>query len=277
MVKQLDKLHVVSVFQFNSYKSYFNAWVESQSNHGHGEYRRLSLALNVSTTLVSQVFKGEKDLSLELACDMAEYLHLNEEESDYLVLLVEFSKAGSDKLRTKFLKQIKNKQNEAKKLENRLKKDHVLNEEAKSIYCSSWSYPAIRMVCHLPGYNSAAEISERLKLPKNHVIKCLDFLFKNEILIQKDNNIEIGPAHIYLPTSSHLANRVHVNWRQLAFQKMQIPIEDNFFYSGNYALSKQVAHEIRLLLPEFIDGVLKKVKPSPSETTYCLNLDYFEF
>lgn len=268
---------MISIFQFDSYKEFFNSWVNSQPHNGHGEYRRLALALNISTTMISQIFNGEKDLSLELTCEMCEYLHLNEAEADYMLLLVEHNKAGSEKLRAKFIKQIKNKQNEAKKLENRLKKDYALDESSKLIYFSSWIYPAIRILCDIPHLNSAAKIAERLQIPKNHALKCIDFLIKNKLVIEKNSGFSIGPAHIYLPATDPLATRDHVNWRQLAFQKMQILNEDHFFYSGNYALSKEVSHEIRLMLPDLIEGVLKKVKPSTSETTCCLNIDYFEF
>jgi uncharacterized protein (TIGR02147 family) len=128
---------MVSIYQFDSYKTYFNSWVEQQPKKGHGEYRRLSLALNVSTTMVSQIFNSEKDLSLEMACEMAEYLLLNDEEADYFLLLVEYSKAGSAKLRSRLQKQIKDRQEKAKKLENRLKNVTVLDIHAKQIYYSS--------------------------------------------------------------------------------------------------------------------------------------------
>jgi plasmid maintenance system antidote protein VapI len=268
---------MVSIYQFDSYKKFFTTWVSEQSNRGHGEYRRLALALRVSTTLVSQIFNGQKDLSLELACELADYLHLNENESEYLLLLVEYSKAGSEKLKTRFLKQIRNKQNEAKKLSNRLKEDHTLDEASKVIYFSSWVYPAIRILCDLPEYNSATEIAERLQLPRNHVQKCLDFMIQNNIVTEHDKILAIGPAHIYLPPTDSLSPRDHANWRSLSYQKMQIYNEDHFYYSGQYALSKEVLREIRALLPDFIENILKKVKPSPSETTCCINLDFFEF
>ena len=249
----------------------------AQANRGHGEYRRLALSLRVSTTLISQVFNGQKDLSLELACELADYLHLNENESEYLLLLVEYSKAGSEKLKSRFLKQIKNKQNEAKKLATRLKQDYTLDEASKVVYFSSWVYPAIRILCDLPEYNSAIEIAERLQLPRNHVQKCLDFLIQNDIVTENGKTLGIGPAHIYMPPTDPLSPRDHANWRSLSYQKMQIYNEDQFFYSGQYALSKEVLREIRTLLPDFIENILKKVKPSASETTCCVNLDFFEF
>ncbi len=268
---------MVSIYQFDSYKKYFNSWVAQQPKNGHGEYRRLALALNVSTTMVSQIFNSEKDLSLEMACEMTEYLIFNDDEADYFILLVELSKAGSVKLKARLGKQIKDRQEKAKKLENRLKNVTTLDDSAKQIYYSSWIYPAIRMLVDIPEINNVDQISQRLFLPKNQIIKALDYLLKHQIVIQKGQKLSMGPAHIYLAPTDPLATRQLHNWRQLAFQKMNMNHEENFFYTGQYALSKEVALEIRKQLPDFIEGILKQVKPSKSETVQCLNIDYFEY
>lgn len=268
---------MVSIYQFDSYKKYFNSWVSQQPKKGHGEYRRLSLALSVSTTMVSQIFNSEKDLSLEMACEMTEYLLLNDDEADYFLLLVELSKAGSAKLSSRLQKQIKDRQEKAKKLENRFKTVTTLDDQAKQIYYSSWIYPAIRLLTDISEVNSAEQISQRLSLPKNQIIKALDYLIKNQIVVQKAGKLSMGPAHTYLNPSDPLANRHLHNWRQLAFQKMTFSNDENFFYTGQYALSKEVAVEIRKQLPDFIESILKLVKPSKSETVQCLNIDYFEY
>lgn len=268
---------MVKVFHFNSYKKFFNAWIQQQPNNGHGEYRRLSIALGISTTMVSQIFNGEKDISMELACEMTEYLHLSDDEADYFLLLVEHSKAGSVKLRSRLNKQIQERQDKAKKLENRLKKEHSLDGHSKQLYYSTWLYPAIRILADIPDINSAEVIAQRLQVPKNQIMKMVDFLLENHIILKKAEKLSMGPAHIYLPPGDPLATRNLQNWRQLAFQKMNFQSDETFFYSGQYALSYEVAELVRKMLPDFIESILKEVRPSPSETTRCLNVDFFEF
>lgn len=267
----------MSVYQFDSYKNFFNDWVAKQPRKGHGEYRRLALALGVSTTLISQVFNGDKEISMEMASEICDYLHFNDEESEYFLLLVEFSKAGSFKLQTRLKKQIKDRQEKAKKLENRLKKETVLDEVSRQIYYSSWMYPALRILVDIPEMSDVEKISERLQIPKNQLLKFLDFMLKNHLIIQKNNQLKIGPSSVYLPPSDPLANRNHQNWRNLAYQKMTLHNDESFFYTGLYALSDAVADELRKTLPDFIEEILKKIKPSKSETTRCLNIDFFEF
>lgn len=268
---------MVKVYHFNSYKKYVNSWIEQQPNNGHGEYRRLALALGISTTMISQIFKGEKEISLELACEMTEYLLLNEDEADYFLLLVEHSKSGSYKLKARFQKQILDRQEKAKKLENRLRKEQTLDDQEKITYYSTWIYPAMRIMVDIPEVNSVDDIASRLQIPKNQIMKMLDFLVEKNIVVQKNGKLQMGPTHLYLPPSDPLAVRNLQNWRQLSFQKMNFQNDETFFYSGQYALSEEVAQYIRQILPDFIEDILKRVKPSPSETTRCLNVDFFEF
>jgi len=268
---------MVKIYHFDSYKDYVNAWIQQQPNNGHGEYRRLALALGISTTMISQIFHGPKDLSLELACETMEYLSLDEDESDFFLLLVEFSKAGSVKLRSRLKRQIKERQEKAKKLENRLRKEHTLDDQSKQQYYSNWLYPGIRILTDLPEINSAEVLAERLQMPKNQILKMISFLLETKLIVQREGKLAIGPAHIYLPPTDPLSTRNLQNWRHLAFQKMNFQTDETFFYSGQYALSEEVAQHIRKTLPDFVESTLKLVRPSPSETVRCLNIDFFEF
>lgn len=267
----------MSIYQFNSYKDFFNDWVQKQPKSGHGEYRRLAISLGVSTTLISQIFNGNKQVSLEIASDICDYLHLNDDESEYFLLLVEHDKAGSYKLQNRIKKQVKDRQDKAKKLENRLKKETVLDETARQTYYSSWIYPALRILVDLPSMSSIEQIATHLEIPKNQLIKILDFMMQNNLIIQQNGKFEMGSSSVYLPPSDPLASRNHQNWRNLGYQKMIFSNESNFFYTGLYSLSEEVADHIRQKLPDFIEDILKRVKPSHSETTRCLNIDFFEF
>lgn len=267
----------MSIYQFDDYKDFFNHWVASLPKQGHGEYRRVSLALNVSTTMISQVFKGDKELSLELACDLCEHLNMNEDETDYFLLMVEHRRAGSVKLQKRLYKQIHERREKAQKLENRLKKETVLNEEQRSVFYSSWLYSGIRLVASCEKYNDSETIAQHLNLPRNQVQKILDFLLLHGLLVQKKGQLELGPSRTFLGSSSMLVAKHHQNWRLQALNKMVSSDEKNLFYTSPMSMSEEVAESIRHEISNLIDKSLKLVAPSASETTRCLNVDWFEF
>lgn len=267
----------MSIYEFNDYKDFFNHWVESLPKKGHGEYRRVALALNVSTTMVSQVFKGDKELSLELACDLCEYLNMGEDEADYFLLMVEHRRAGSAKLQKRLQRQIKERQEKARKLENRLKKETELSEETRAIFYSSWLYSGVRIQAACDGFDDSVNIAQKLNLPRNQVQKVLDFLLAHGLLVQKKGELQLGPTKTFIGSSNLLTVKHHQNWRLQAFNRMVQSEDRNLFYTGPMSLSEEVAGKIRQEISNLLDHVYKVVPPSKSETTRCLNIDWFEF
>ena len=266
----------MSIYDFSSYKKFFNDWVEKQPKKGHGEYRRVSQSLGVSTTLISQVFKGDKELSLELACDLGEYLNLSEGEAEYFLLLVEFSKAGSVKLKKRFERQILARQEKAKQIENRVKKEFDLSSEAKAIFYSSWIYSAVRLSSAIEGLNDVVSISQHLNLPRNQVQKVLEFLLDHQLCFIEDGKVRCSTLSTHIGASSLLVNKHHQNWRIQGFQKMVQQSQESIFYSHPMVISKSAREEIRSQILDFIEKVRKISGPSDSEELICLNIDWFD-
>lgn len=267
----------MSIFNYDDYKEFFNDWVAGLPRNGHGEYRRVANKIGVSTTLISQIFKGEKHISLELACDLGEYLSLEDHELEYLLLLVDYAKAGSFKLRNQYKKIVKARQEQARKLENRVKKSVEMTEETKAIFYSNWIYSGIRLATDIQKIKNVSDIAERLNLPRNQVQKVLDFLVQHGLVIQKENNLSMGPARVYIGSSHHLVARHHQNWRMLAFEKMMQAESEQFFYTAPMVVSEEVAQKVRQELPNFVEKIAKWVQPSPSEVLRCLNIDWFSY
>ncbi|NJL23799.1 MAG: TIGR02147 family protein [Calothrix sp. SM1_5_4] len=269
-------MKTVWIFDYLDYKAYFNAWVESQQRE-RGEFRRVALALNVSSTLISQVFRGDKNLSMEMACELAEYLALNETEAEYLLLMVEHAKAGSFKLQQRLGRQLRRLQTDARRLEKRLKKDVTLSDSQRAIFYSSYVYSACRLLTDLPEYGSVDAIARHLNLPKNQVQRVVEFLLDNSLCVMKGDRLSMGPRRTHIGSDSPMVNKHHMNWRLLGFQKMLSHDENQAFFTGPMTLSHKVAEAIRKELPEIVSSIMARVEPSPSETSRCLNIDWFEF
>ncbi|MCB0406807.1 MAG: TIGR02147 family protein [Bdellovibrionales bacterium] len=267
----------MTVFEFQDYKSFINKWISIQPKGGHGEYRRMANALHVSTTMISQVFKGDKHLSLELAQELSDYLNLNLKEGDFFLLLIEFARAGSYKLKERLLRQIKEQQEEARKLKNLIKDETKISEESKSIFYSSWMYSGIHLLVDIASMNDSESISQRLNLPRNQVQKILDFLMQEKLVNKKGNQLEIGQAKTLLSKESPLVIRHHQNWRFRSLDKMIEKKDSDFFYSAPMSMSEEVAFKIRQKIPNLVKEITEEIIPSKSETVRTLILDWFEY
>lgn len=267
----------MNIHEFTDYKKYFNSWVKSLPKDGRGEYRRVAEKLGVSTTMISQVFNGDKHLNLELASDLCDYLNLEDRETDYFFLLVEYARAGTYKLQQKLIARIKAAQNEAQTRASRLKNEKELTEDARAVFYSSWIYSAVRHLAALPTINDVQAIAERLNLPVTQVQRVLDFLVSEGLVLQESKKLQYGPRRTHLAPQSPLVSKHHQNWRILGFQKMVLTEPNNLFYTAPMSMSEETARVLRTELPLFIEKIDKLVVPSPSEVTRCLNIDWFEF
>jgi uncharacterized protein (TIGR02147 family) len=275
----------MNIFEFSDYKTFVRQWVAERPKNGRGEFRRMAAHLEVSTTMMSQVFNGDKQLSLEMASELADYFGLNDLETDYFFLLLHFQKAGHHRLKAKFKKRIDEARQKAQQLvvrlprdkELSLPRDKELSETDKAVFYSSWMYSGVRNLCAVVGFRDADAIAQRLNLPRAQVQKVIEFLLQVGLCALKDGELTVGPQRTHIGSESLLTPRHHQNWRILGFSRMMHSTDDNLFYTGPMSLSRETVDRVRAELPAFIEKINKWVIPSPSETVRCLNIDWFDY
>lgn len=269
----------MSIFNYQDYKLYVNARFGALPKQGHGEYRRMSQSLKVSTTLISQVFRGDKQLSLEMAADLCDYLRLEDLEAQYFLLLVEYQKSGSTNLKEKLLRRIQEEQKRSLTPRKKpgLSEQKELSPEDKVTYYSSWVYAGIRNLCAVNDFGDVQQIAARLGLPVFHVANIVEFLLSRNLLTEDQGRLQSGPAIVGVPAKSPLMGLHHHNWRLQALQKLAHPEDQNLFFTAPMPMSKEAAQKIRAELPEFISRITKMLSSDESEVVRCLNIDFFEF
>ncbi len=264
-----------SLFEYESYKEYVRDWTKSLPKQGYGTFQRIAKHLGVSSVSVSHVFNGPRDINLEQALELAEFLGLAALESEYFQILVQRERAGTHKLRTRLSEKLAELRNRAHELKERLPQDKTLDEASRPQFYSSWYYSGIRLLTSIEGYQSISTIAERVNLSPSRVREIIDFLLKHGLCVENAGKIQIGPARTHLESSSPLVSRHHSNWRIKAMQNMEDLKPHELFYTGPMALSLDAMTEIRADLVALIERTVKKVGPSRSETLACLNIDWF--
>lgn len=268
---------MVAVFDFTDFRKYLIAWIDEHGERGYGLKGRLAEAMRVSSSLVSQILKGEKALTPDQASDLCDFIGLNDIESEYLHLLVDLDRAGNPKFREKLKRKILHLQEQSKKIGKRVPRHKELTDEQKAIYYSSWLYTGIRNLTAVSGFQSPASIAEHLKLEPAVVHRVIHFLIENGLCKEVPGGVTYGPASLHVDKDSPFVNKHHQNWRFQSIQKMERRLDEDLFFTGPMSLSVAASDEIRSLLPNFIQSVMKIAGPSDSETTACLNIDWFKY
>lgn len=266
---------MISIFDFQDYREFISAWIDHHQLRGLK--KRLADAMGVSSTMISLILKGDKHLSQEQAHEACEYFRFNDKESEFFFLLADYGRAGTQNLKQRLLKRIKEQQEQAKKISRRVKKDTELTDQQKAIYYSSWIYTGIRNLSALDRFHEATTIAERLNITPAVAAKVIDFLLEHNLCRKEGGKLSYGHQYIHLDSDSPFVGKHHQNWRLKGFQSMDQYNENNLYYTCPMSLSREAAEEIRKLLPKVIEEVLKIMKPSTSEETYCFNMDWFKF
>jgi hypothetical protein len=90
----------MTIFEFTDYKKFVLHTIESNPELGRGSVKKIAESLRVHPSLISQILKGLKDFNPEQANDVATFLGLDEEATEYFLCLVEIERAGTAKLKT---------------------------------------------------------------------------------------------------------------------------------------------------------------------------------
>lgn len=266
----------MTIFDTKDYKKWVNFWVSKRPQGGRGQFTRIAEALNTSPTIVTQVFKGDRDLTADQAVLLADFMGLSKSERQFFILLINYSRAASHRYKKILEEEIEELRLRSNEIKTRVQQTHELTSEAKAILYSNWYYLAIWSLTAISKFNTVDTISEKLNLSRRKIIDALEFLKKYSLVIEKNGNLQVGPTLIHLESESPQIARHHQNWRLQAFRKYEVSSANDAFYTAPVTLSKVDALVVRQKVLQFISDTVSIIKDSPSEELYCLCIDWFE-
>jgi uncharacterized protein (TIGR02147 family) len=266
-----------SVFECVDYRQFLRSWVTDMGPSGRGEWSRMAKALRVTSTMVSQVMREERNLSPELASDLCDYIGFSEEEARHFLLLVDLARAGSVSLRKRIKQQVIESQGRASQLVNRLKANEAMSEVAKARFYSDWIYSGVRNATALEEQHTVERLAERFGIERAQMTEIVKFLVENSLCVSQSGVVQVGPQKTHVGADSPFVLSHHRNWRLRAVDVMRAKRESDLFYTGPMSLSRELADEVRKRIPTFLDELYKELGPSKSEVVRCLNIDWFEY
>ena len=269
-------IRFMNIYDFSDYKAFINKKIASLPKKGFGQFRKLAQHLNISPVIVSQVFKGDRELTLEQAHGSTEFFGLNTMERDYFLLLVQRNRAGNYKLKEVFEEQLKVIVEKSREVKSRVTANE-LSEEDKALYYSHWYYSATRLAANQSHLNSEEELAEYFNLPLKKMREIVDFLISKDICKFENNKFKTSINKTHIPKESPFVNRHHQNWRLKGFERMNHNSENDLFYTVPISASHKTKEKFKTELLKLIQELDKEVIKAKNETLFCLNLDLFSF
>lgn len=263
------------IFDYTDYRQFLADSLKAMPREGYGQLAKIAQALDINPSVVTLVMKGEKHFTLEQAADLAAFLELSELETEYLLALTGFARAGKENLRRAWQLKIGKLKNQAENLKDRMPAKSEMTEEAKAIFYSSWHYSALRMLSAIEETQTAEGMAKKLGLPKTRVKKALAFLISHGLCVEKNGRIMVGPQSTHLGEGHDLVARHHANWRERAIPGLDKQAEGEFFFTSPVTIGRNDVPKVRKILMAAVEEAFKVIDPSPCEEALCLNVDWF--
>lgn len=240
-----------------------------------GQRALLSKALGCQPTFVTQVLNKDFNFSLEQAERLNRFLDHNEEESEYLFLLVQKERAGSRELAAYFDQKIKKLKSQRQILSHRLGKETTLSKEQQGIYYSSWYYAAIHIATAIPELQTKEKLANYFQMTQKKVSEVLDYLTSVGLVVQEAGRYSIGTAKIRLGNDSPNILRHHANWRQKATEFLEREGPNDLHYSGVLCLTPKDQEKIKSRILDMLKEHLQISDEAKEEDLCCYNIDLF--
>ncbi len=264
----------IDIFSFSHYRDYILAWV-GPNHQRRGVKTKLAQALRCQPPLISQVLRGDLDLSLEQGEAANRFFNHSPQESRFFILLLLSARAGTQELKQHFESQISEIKRQREVLSHRIEKKNELSAEQKSQYYSSWQYTAIHIATTIPALQSRDALARCFALPLAQVDLVVAFLIDAGLIAIAGNRLVCGATEIFVGSDSVLFSRHHANWRLQALESLDRISPGDLHYSAVASLSRADAEKIKKECMNFIQKMIKTLKASPEETLYTLGIDFF--
>lgn len=264
----------MNLYAYSDYREYIRDKIAA-SKAVRGYQTILAKAARCQPSLLSLVIRSQGHLTRDHLAELAGYWGMDEDQTDYLLGLLELAKTSSRRMRahqTARLAALKSKQ---VKLSSRFSDDVFQPTQIEAVYYSAWFWSAVHVMVSIPQYNETSEIAARLGLPENIIDQALTKLTKMGFIIRKGNRWSVTKKSIHLPPESFMNAANHINWRQRSIFDIQAGHQESMHYSSVFVMSRKDAELVKTVLLNAIDAARKISIPSPEEEVYCLNSDFF--
>lgn len=262
-----------SIFTYLSYKKYLKDYFGSSTIKGI--QTKVANAAGCQPAYLSQCLNGKPHLTEDQCFQISVFLGLNPDESEYLLLMLRYEKAGYKTYRD-FLKRslmdLTNKNLSVKKTVRKAKKMSLADQ---TIYYSKWAYSAVHMLCGIPKFQNESAIAQRLQLEVHEVKKIIDELINIGLIKKKDSKIVPTERAIHIGSESPLIQLHHKNLRLMSIQESDKLKNNSLLYSSTITISEETFAQIKEILITSLKEVRDRIEVSEEEDIFCLNLDLF--
>lgn len=264
----------LNLFEFSNCLEFLKKLVKLRAEAGQTQ-AELARAMGCQAAYFSQALRARVDLTEDHMIRLCHYLHLDRAESEYLLLLLRLSRAGSQALREHLEAERLRLQCERSELDRRLSSRKISTDELALFYCASWIPGAVHVATSCPQYRTPEAIAQRFGLRVEEVREFLGKLERFGLVSRKKNAWWHEKGSLHLLKGSPVELMYQASHRLLALRSLPHRDNHDLHYSAVFASNEPALRGLREQLISYIQGMHRKIEPTSSEEVYAMSFDLF--
>lgn len=273
----------MDIFERDRYVDILKLMAEKNSGV-RGYNSRLSEAASCHSSHLSHVLCERAHLTPDQALAIADFWELPELQSDYFLCLVEWERAGTERLRIKVKRRMDEIRRDAERFHGRSaarddKERIELSLVDATTYCSHWYYCIVHCLLEIPRFRTVQSLSSHLNLPLHVTESTLKSLERMELAHFDEESLEWRSSRSVKHTvSGDLRTLMNSSQRLFSSYRRELNNKDDLVITMIGALQdSETARAREILLQAFTDiSKLKTTDQGPTpEGALMICLDLF--
>jgi uncharacterized protein (TIGR02147 family) len=265
-----------TIYEAKSYRDYLLKALASP-RYGRGARTRLAEHLGAQGSFVSIVLSGRQDFSPEHGLRIAEFFELDESETEYLILLIERERAGSEKLRRHYQRALDRVLKARNEIQHRVKANAKdLSEVDLAEYYGAWYHIAVHMALRNTEIRDLDAVADTLGIRRADAKKSVVLLERLGFVRVEKGRMTVTDQRFHVSEKTASLRAHHANWRQAAVRSLDEMGENDLHYSLVMSIDDASFAKIRAILLAAIENADPHIRDARDRKVCALNIDLFE-
>ena len=232
-------------FKYISYKGFLQDLVKFREERGQTR-AELAKAMGCQAAYFSQVLKAKADLTEDHGIKLCRHLKLNAAETEYFLLILRLSRAGTQALSEYLEEQRLKLKKTHDEIEGRVQsRKNRWTTEREIYYCSSWIPSTLHTATSCESYQTVSTLSRRFDLDPSLVEGHLHALEKFGLIQFNEGRWIFQGASMHFPKNTPLDQAFQLNHRVHAMHALAAKKEEEIHYAAVFAADRKTFIRIR--------------------------------
>jgi uncharacterized protein (TIGR02147 family) len=271
----------MNIFNDLSYRNIIKNLVEEKKRLNSSiNFQKMAEFMGIQKAYLSQVIKDKRDFNQDQLYSAVKYLKLNEEEYEYMSLLLEYERSGLAKRKDELLKDIKTIQKKHAKTSKHLKVTEVeLKDSGREEYYLDPINQLVHVALTIKTYlDEPNKLADHLMVPKKRIENSLSTLQRLGVIEVNKGKIKVITQSIHLSRDSIVYHAWKVALNNLCVNKLRNLNDDNSYsMSASFSSGTKAQEEIHQLFLEFLNKAKQASDKYKPTTMYQINFDLFKW